>query len=125
MGGRNHFASGSLLLAIPLLIAAQFITSFVSPIYNITQVSLRQAIMPHRIQGCMNASMRFLVWGTIPIGSLTGGILGELIGLRATLVVAAVGAMFSFLWVLLSPVRSLREQPQPVAEEIGSLGAKM
>lgn len=115
------FASGSLILAIPLLIVAQFITSLVSPIYNITQVSLRQAITPHRIQGRMNASMRFLVWGTIPIGSLIGGVLGELIGLRATLVVAAVGAMFSFLWVLLSPVRSLREQPQPVAEEIGSL----
>ena len=42
---------------------------FASVIYNINQVSLRQAITPERIQGRMNATMRFLVWGTIPIGS--------------------------------------------------------
>ena len=82
-----------------------------SPIYNVNQVSLRQAITPNRLQGRMNATMRFLVWGTIPIGSLLGGILGEAIGLRPTLVVAALGSQLAFLWLTLSPVRTLRKQP--------------
>ena len=38
-------------------------------IYNINQVSFRQAITPAPMQGRMNATMRFIVWGTIPIGA--------------------------------------------------------
>ena len=45
-------------------------------IYNVNQVSLRQAITPERMLGRMNATMRFIVWGTIPIGALVGGVLG-------------------------------------------------
>ena len=41
-------------------------------IYNISQVSYRQAITPNRMLGRMNATMRFMVWGTMPLGSLTG-----------------------------------------------------
>jgi MFS family permease len=85
-------------------------------VYNITQVSLRQAITPHRLQGRMNASMRFVVWGTIPIGSLIGGFLGEQIGLRPTMLVGGLGGLLAGLWVFFSPVRSLREQPEPVVE---------
>src|SRR5439155_3983392 len=47
-------------LALPFLIAAMVLGGFASVVYNITQVSLRQAITPHRIQGRMNAVMRFL-----------------------------------------------------------------
>ena len=85
-------------------------------VYNITQVSLRQAITPHRLQGRMNASMRFVVWGTIPIGSLIGGFLGEQIGLRPTMLVGGLGGLLAGLWVFFSPVRSLREQPESVVE---------
>jgi MFS family permease len=80
-------------------------------IYNINQVSLRQAITPYRMQGRMNATMRFMVWGTMPIGGFVGGILGGTIGLRPTLWVAAIGGLFPFLPPLLSPVRKLREMP--------------
>ena len=78
-------ASGSvslLLLAvaptsnpIPFLIAAQAISGMGVPIYNITQVSFRQAITPERIQGRMNSVMRFIVWGVMPLGALLGGAL--------------------------------------------------
>jgi hypothetical protein len=100
-----------------ILTAGYFVSSWVNPVYNINQVSLRQAITPHRLLGRMNASMRFLVWGTMPIGSLIGGLLGEVIGLRMTLLVAALGTFLSVLPVLFSPVRTLKEQPAPVDEE--------
>ncbi len=96
---------------VPFLIAGGFIGSFTAVIYNVNQVSLRQAITPDRMLGRMNATMRFIVWGTIPIGALVGGVLGGFIGLQATIWVGAIGAFLGFLPVLLSPVRSLREIP--------------
>ncbi len=99
-------------LAFPALIVAFVVGSFGSVVYNITQVSLRQAITPHRIQGRMNAVMRFLVWGTIPLGALVGGALASTIGLRATLVVSALGGLFAFIPIALSPIPALREFPE-------------
>ena len=96
---------------VPFLIAGGFIGTVTAVIYNVNQVSLRQAITPDRMLGRMNATMRFIVWGTIPVGALVGGVLGGLIGLQATIWVGAIGAFLGFLPVLLSPVRSLREIP--------------
>jgi len=56
------------------------------------------------------------VWGTIPIGGVVGGFLGGTIGLQATIWVAAIGGLFVFLPVLLSPVRSIRDMPEPLTE---------
>jgi hypothetical protein len=84
-------------------------------------VSLRQAITPHRIQGRMNAVMRFLVWGTIPLGSLVGGGLASTIGLRATLVVSALGGALAFIPIALSPIPALREFPE--SEDLSPLVA--
>ena len=89
---------------------------FGGTLYNINQVSLRQAITPPRLQGRMNASMRFMVWGTMPFGSLAGGVLGTAIGLRPTLVVAGIGGMAAVPWVLAKPVLALHAIPEPVEE---------
>ena len=62
----------------------------------------------------MNASVRFIVWGTIPIGALMGGALGDAIGLRPTLAWMAGCSVLATLWILFSPVRRLKEQPVPV-----------
>ncbi len=80
-------------------------------IYNVNQVSLRQAITPEHFLGRMNATMRFLVWGTIPIGSLIGAGLSEVVGVHTTVWVGAILGVFAVLPVLLSPVRSLRAIP--------------
>jgi MFS family permease len=101
---------------LPVLIGGMALFGFSSVAYNITQVSLRQAMTPERLQGRMNAAMRWIVWGTIPLGTITGGAIGQVVGLRAALWVGAVGSLPVFLWVLLSPVRSIREMPAPVTE---------
>ncbi len=59
---------------------------FGAVVYNITQVSFRQGLTPERLLGRMNATMRFLVWGTLPIGGFIGGVLGKFIGVRPDLV---------------------------------------
>ena len=98
-------------LALPLVAASIFFGGLGGAIYNINQVSLRQAITPERMQGRMNATMRFIVWGTMPIGIVLGGILGGVIGLHETIWVGAIGGCFVFLPALLSPVRSLEQIP--------------
>lgn len=104
-------AVASASTAWPVLILSQLLVSFGNPVYNISQVSLRQAITPLRLQGRMNATMRFVVWGTMPLGGLVGGALGGFLGLRAGLGLSAAGAALAFLWVALSPVRTLRTIP--------------
>ena len=112
--------SGLATFAVPLapqddpfwvLVIGGLIVGFGVVVYNVNQVGLRQAITPDRMLGRMNATMRLIVWGTIPIGALIGGILGARFGLVPVLWVSAIGASLSFLPVLFSPVRTLREIP--------------
>jgi MFS family permease len=109
-------AGGPPLVVAAILVVSMFIGGMTNPIYNINQVSLRQAITPDRLQGRMNASMRFIVWGTIPIGALLGGVLGDAIGLYPTLALMAACEFLAPLWVLFSPVRQLKSQPLPASE---------
>ena len=97
-----------------ILMMGGFVTSIGVVVYNINQVSLRQAIVPKSVQGRMNASMRWIVWGTIPAGAIAGGVLAEVFGLREAIVIGVIGGIFSFLWVFLSPVRSLKAVPEPM-----------
>lgn len=97
--------------AIPILILLTILSGFGTPVYNINQVSLRQAITPDRLQGRMNATMRTIVWGTIPLGSFVGGILGSQLGILTTLVIGGVVATLSAIWVVFGPVVSLRNVP--------------
>jgi MFS family permease len=98
-------------LAVVFLASSFFFGSAASVVYNVNQVSLRQAITPERFLGRMNATMRFLVWGTIPIGSLIGAGLSEVIGVHTTIWVGSILGVLAFLPVFFSPVRSLREIP--------------
>lgn len=100
--------------AVPILVVSGVIGFYMTPIYNINQVSLRQAITPDRVQGRMNATMRTIVWGTIPIGAFIGGILGSTIGVVPTILIGASIQALSALWILAGPVR-LRVQPEPAS----------
>ncbi|HYL51244.1 MAG TPA: MFS transporter [Acidimicrobiia bacterium] len=97
--------------ALPYFVGAWLGFGFGGTLYNIDQVSLRQAITPQRLQGRMNASMRFMVWGTMPFGSLAGGVLGTVIGLRSTLLVGGIGGLLAVLWLSARSVRELDEIP--------------
>ena len=98
-------------LAFWFVATAFFVGGLTGVVYNVNQVSLRQAITPEHFLGRMNATMRFLVWGTIPIGSLIGAGLSEVIGVHTTIWVGASLGVLSFVPVFLSPVRSLRTIP--------------
>ena len=102
--------------AFAILSSLGFVGGVMLPVYNINQVSLRQAITPNRLQGRMNATMRTIVWGPIPVGALLGGVLGEVIGVVNTLYAGAFVAGLSVLWIALGPVIRIRTQPEPVLD---------
>lgn len=88
-----------------------FAFTFGAIVYNTAQVTYRQQLCPPELLGRMNAAVRWIVWGTIPLGALVGGALATWIGLRPTLWVGVVGASLGGLWVLFSPLRRLRDVP--------------
>jgi MFS family permease len=82
--------------------------SFSAVVYNVAQVSYRQAICPPRLLGRMNAAVRWVVWGTLPLGGLLGGACGALLGVRPTLWISFFGAWAAGWWVFFSPLRRMR-----------------
>ena len=104
-------AGGSPIGAAALLIAAQALATLAGPITAINQLSLRQAITPAHMLGRVNATMRVIALGTAPLGALLAGGLGELLGLRPTLAIGALGLQLGFLVLLVSPLRRMRVGP--------------
>ena len=100
-------------VALPLIVLAQALWGFGSVVYVVNSVSLRQAITPNQYQGRVAASLRFVSWGVSPLGFMLGGILGETLGLRATLLVAGAGSLASLFILLLSPVGKMRHSTLP------------
>jgi MFS family permease len=98
-------------IAIPILMISGVLGSFGGVLYNVNVRSLAQSITTERMLGRTVATARFVVWGTIPVGSFVGGFLGSAIGLRPTLWVSAAVGLVGFLWPLLSPVRRLSDMP--------------
>lgn len=125
--GTGHTIAGALLFgalgafvvlggllgpALPLYALSTFCTNLGGSVYNINQVSLRQALVPARLQGRLNATVRTVIWGTIPIGSVIGGLLGARIGLAPTILVGSIVGILAVGWVAVGPVR--RAEPPTV-----------
>jgi hypothetical protein len=70
-------------------------------------------ITPDRVQGRMNATVRTVIWGTMPIGAFIGGAIGSSSGLMPAMYIGIAIAVLAGFWILLGPIR-LRVQPEPV-----------
>ena len=97
-----------LLLAGLMLTLAQLGDGFFT-MFMVQESSLRQAITPERSLGRMNASIRSLGLAALFAGSLVGGWVAGVIGLRLTIVAAACVGLLGALYMALSPLRSVRE----------------
>ncbi len=99
-------------VALPMVLAAEFAQYLFLVIYRVGEVSARQALTLDHLLGRVNATQRFLVYGAIPLGGLCGGFLGEVVGVPLTLVAGMVGMLLAYLWLMLSPVRTMRRRNQ-------------
>lgn len=94
--------------ALPLLVCRSLLLGIANPLYNVTSTSMQQTLTPPRLLGRVNASRVFIGVGTSPLGALVGGMLAETLGVGNALLIGALGGLLAVLWLLLSPVRSLR-----------------
>lgn len=101
-------ASGSPAQEISMIVVGALLFGISNTLFNVNVLSLRQQVIPNKLQGRVGASMQFISVGTLPLGALLGGLFGELIGLRATFLLGCCGFFLAFLWTFFSPVRTLR-----------------
>lgn len=103
-------APGWRLVLFPI---AGFALTFTAVVYNIAQLSYRQLITPPELLGRMNAAIRWIVWGTLPLGGVLGGVLGgaNVLGIRPTLWIAVIGGWAAGFWLLFSPLGTIRDIP--------------
>jgi MFS family permease len=101
-------AGHNLLLAAIAVALGQFFFGLGLTVYSVAQTSLRQALVPDEMMGRVSGALRVLGSATVPLGALVGGLLGQAIGLRATLALAACLEAATALWVWRSPLWSLR-----------------
>jgi hypothetical protein len=82
-------AAGWRLVLYP---AGAFVSWFGSAVFNVAQLTLRQRVCPEEMRGRVNATMRFVMWGSMPLGGFVGGGLGQLLGVRPALWFCALGS---------------------------------
>jgi MFS family permease len=104
-------ASGSTPVVVGTCMLSFFVWQAALANTNVINASLRQVLTPEHLRGRMNASVRTLVFGALPLGGLVGGLLGGLVGLKAALWLGAIGYTFSIVPILLSPIPRLRTLP--------------
>jgi MFS family permease len=90
-------------------VASCFVVAF-----NIVSMSYRQRVCPDHLLGRMNATMRFISWGSLPVGSLVGGWLGTVLGIRPTLWIGCAGGLLGVAWLVASPL--FRGETEVVAQ---------
>ncbi|MEV7557460.1 MFS transporter [Streptomyces sp. NPDC089795] len=93
---------------IGLFVLGSLVQSAGVTLYNICQVTYRQTVCPPHLLGRMTATMRFLVWGVLPLSGLLAGLLGQLLGVRDALWVCAAALSAAPLVLLCSPLRRMR-----------------
>jgi MFS family permease len=103
-------------LPVPVLVGAMFVFTFGAIVFNINQLTLRQAITPRRLLGRMNSVVRFMYWSTSPAGFLLGGAIGSAYGLRTAIWIGVAGSLVAWTPMLFSSLVRLRALPEPAEE---------
>lgn len=101
-------ADGPLPLAVGLLALARAGGGLASAVGDVIRITLTQTSTPPALRGRVNATVRVAIYGGFATGAMLGGALGQWLGLRPTLVVAAAGSVGVALWLRTTPLAALR-----------------
>lgn len=105
-------AAGSRPVILTLLFLAEFGTGLGVMLLDISIGSIFAAVIPDHLKARVSGAYRTINYGIRPVGALSGGLLGTVLGLRNTLWIAALGGMLCVLWTLPGPLRHLKELPE-------------
>jgi MFS family permease len=105
-------------IGVLFLVGQQIVADSALTVYDINQVSLRQAIAPAHVLGRINASVRVTEIGAVLLGTVIAGYIGETVGLRETLWVGVGLSLLAAVALALSPVRAVRRIPEMAVEVV-------
>ncbi|MBI4203319.1 MAG: MFS transporter [Chloroflexi bacterium] len=108
-------ARGPLVVAAAFLVTQQLLGDWAWAVYDINELSLRQAVTPDQVRGRVNSAVRWLSVGATFLGALLAGAVVAWIGMRWTLAFGGATTLLAALLLALSPVRSVKESPQETA----------
>ena len=112
-------ATAANAIGVLFLVGQQIVADSALTVYDINQVSLRQAIAPAHVLGRINASVRVTEIGAVLLGTVVAGYIGETVGLRETLWVGVGLSLLAAVALALSPVRAVRRIPEMPVEVAG------
>jgi MFS family permease len=103
------FAGGSTLEKAAILCAVEFVSGFGVMLFDTNSNSMTALAVPQRLRARIAGASRVFNYGTRPFGALAGGVLAGVIGIRPMLLLAAIGAVSSVIWLVASPIAGTRE----------------
>jgi predicted MFS family arabinose efflux permease len=103
-------AGGPPVVMIGVMVLGALLFGIANTVFNITLSSFQQRTTPDHLLGRVRSCMLVLSLGAAPLGAVAGGILGQRFGLHIALLVGGIGISLGFVWVLLSPARTLRTE---------------
>ena len=103
--------AGLPVVALLCLLAQQLIADSAETVYDVTEVSVRQTFVRDRELGRVASTFRVLAVAAQLLATIGAGLLGEVIGLRATAFLAPLGGLIAAAVLWWSPVRQLRDLP--------------
>jgi MFS family permease len=101
-------ARGPIEVAATVLAAAEAIAGCGVMLMDINLNSVQAAVMADEMRSRVAGVFGTVNYGARPLGAMVGGLLGSSIGLRPTLLIAAMGGMLGALWLLPSPLPRVR-----------------
>jgi MFS family permease len=108
-------AGGPHWLVLGCLFVAEFCSGIGLMLLDIMAGTMSAGLIPQPLRSRVSGAFMVVNYGVRPLGTSVGGVLGSTIGLRPTLWIATVGSLAGLLWLLPSPVMSLREVPAEAA----------
>ncbi|WP_329042710.1 MFS transporter [Streptomyces sp. NBC_00178] len=113
-------AGGPLWLRAGVLAASEFLSGVGVMLFDVNLNALQTTVVPDGLRSRTAGAFSTINYGVRPVGAVAGGVLATVIGLRATLLVAALGGALSLLWLLPSPIPRIRSlTPRPAVDAAG------
>lgn len=104
-------ATGPFWTMIGIVMVGYVLEELASSVADINQFSLRNAVTPDRLRGRVASASRVILRSTVPVGFIVGGLVADHVGLRAAMLLGAVGPLLFGILILRSPIMSLRSLP--------------
>ncbi len=86
----------------------EFVSALGVMLFDVNLNALQATITPDAVRSRVSGAYSTINYGVRPLGAVAGGLMGTYLGLRPTLVLAALGGVLSVLWLVPSPIPAVR-----------------